>query len=283
MKNFIQSILLLLAFAVLPFSGRASVVIAETHSNVSCNGNANGSIDITSTGTAPYIYVWNDGILTQDRSNLTPGTYTLTVTDATPSTATISISITEPAILNTSKNITHVDCGGGNTGAIDLTAFGGNGGYTFAWSDFVYTEDRVSVTAANYYYTVTDALGCSRYDSANVTQPPGMVTSKVVTNVTCGSGANGAINLTVQFGIPGYTYLWNDGPVTEDRTAIAAGNYSVTITDASGCTTSATATVGQSGGGMGVNTTSVNPSCNGGSNGTITVTSVIGKRWTLHL
>ncbi|MBP6732106.1 MAG: SprB repeat-containing protein, partial [Chitinophagales bacterium] len=277
MKNFIQSILLLLAFAVLPFSGQASVVIAETHSNVSCNGNANGSIDITPTGTAPYIYVWNDGILTQDRSNLTPGTYTLTVTDATPSTATISISITEPAILNTSKNITHVDCGGGNTGAIDLTAFGGNGGYTFAWSDFVYTEDRVSVTAANYYYTVTDALGCSRYDSANVTQPPGMVTSKVVTNVTCGSGANGAINLTVQFGIPGYTYLWNDGPVTEDRSAIAAGNYSVTITDASGCTTSATATVGQSGGGMGVNTTSVNPSCNGGSNGTITVTSVIGS------
>ncbi len=277
MKKIILNVVVLVMLSAAPFGAYAAVALSETHTDVSCFGGSNGTIDITPAGTAPFVYLWNDSILIEDRTNLAPGTYTVTVIDALLTSDTLSITIGQPTAISTTKTITHIDCGGGNTGAIDITATGGTPGYTYAWSDFVYTEDRSNLTAANYYFTVTDSRGCTKVDSANVTQPPGMVTSKTVTNVTCGSGANGAIDLTVQFGIPGYTYLWNDGIITQDRTGIAAGTYSVTITDASSCTVSASATVGQSGSGMAINTTSANPSCNGGTNGTITVTNVIGS------
>lgn len=278
MKKIILGMAAVLLLVALPKVNKAATMVAVAVTNVTCNGTCNGTIDITpSGGTPPYTYLWNDGITTEDRSGLCGGNYSVTITDNAGISNPASFTVIEPSAITTSTNITHVYCGGGNTGAIDLTVTGGTPGYTYAWSDFVYTEDRTNLTAANYYYTVTDANGCVKYDSANVTQPPGMVLSKAVTNVTCGAGANGAIDLTVQFGIPGYTYLWNDGIVTQDRVAAPAGNYSVTVTDASGCTASMTATISQSGAGMSINTTSINPSCNGGSNGSITVTSVIGS------
>ncbi len=278
MKNFTRAIVLLTFFTALSAQTFAAVFIAETHVNVSCNGGTNGSIDITpSGGSAPYTYLWNGGTTTQDRTGIAAGTYTVTVADFFGVTASASITVTEPTVISVSKSITGVFCGGGNTGAIALTVSGGTAGYTYLWNDGITTQNRSSLTAAVYYVTITDSRGCTKVDSANVTQPAGMVLSRTTTNVTCGSGANGAINLTVLFGVPGYTYLWNDGANTEDRTGIAAGNYVVTVTDASGCTASLTATVSQSGAGMTVNTSSAQPSCNGGSNGTINVTSVTGS------
>ncbi|MFN8323097.1 MAG: gliding motility-associated C-terminal domain-containing protein [Chitinophagales bacterium] len=278
MKKFTRAFLLVSVLTGLQIAATAAITVTQTHTDVTCKGLSNGSINITATGgNAPYTYLWNGGATTEDRSGLSSGAYSVTVTDNVGATGTLSISIIEPATISTSKAITNVACGGGNTGAINLTVSGGTPGYTFLWSDFVTTEDRTNLTAAVYYLTITDNNGCIKIDSANVTQPPGVVLSKTTTNVTCGSGANGAINLTAQFGNPGYTYLWNDGVTTEDRTGIAAGTYSVTVTDAIGCSASTTATVSQSGAGMAVNTTNAQPSCNGGSNGTINISSVIGS------
>ena len=278
MKNLSRAIALFAFFTALSANTFAAIFIAETHVNVSCNGGTNGSIDITpSGGSAPYTYSWNGGATTQDRNGIVAGIYSVTVADFFGVSASASITITEPTVISDTKSITGVYCGGGNTGAITLNVSGGTPGYTYLWNDGFTTQNRSSLTAAVYYFTITDSRGCTKVDSANVTQPPGMVLSKTSTNVTCGSGANGAINLTVLFGVPGYTYLWNDGAITEDRSAIAAGSYSVTVTDASGCSASLTATLTQSGAGMTVNTTSSQPSCNGGSNGTINVTSVIGS------
>ena len=278
MKKFTRAFVLLTAICCLCLPAQAAVFINKTQVNVSCKGGNNGSIDITpSGGSAPYTYNWGGAITTQDRSNLSAGTYSITVSDFFGVSASLSITITEPTFITTTKSITNVFCGGGNTGAIQLTASGGTPGYTYIWNDLSTTPNRSNLTAANYYVTITDSKGCTKIDSANVTQPPGMVLSKTTTNVTCGSGANGAINLTVQFGVPGYSYLWNGGATTEDRTGIAAGSYVVTVTDASGCSASLSATVGQSGSTMGINSNSVMPSCYGGSNGTITVTSVIGS------
>ncbi len=278
MKRKLLGVLLLLSLFMVPWETQAAIVILEAHTNVNCNGFATGAVDITpGGGTAPYTYNWSDGTITEDRAGLSAGNYWLTVTDNLGASNSILIFISEPTPMTTLKSITHVYCGGGNTGAIDLTVLGGSPGYTYAWSDFVYTEDRANLTAANYYVTITDSKGCTKVDSANVTQPPGMVINKTITNVTCGSGVNGAIDLTVQFGFPAYLFSWCDGAITEDRTAIAAGTYTVTVTDITGCSVSASATVGQSGAGMAVNTSSVNPSCFGGANGTTTVISVIGS------
>ncbi len=278
MRKKLRALALTLAFIGAFTATTRAVTLSETHVNATCFGGSNGSINVTvGGGTAPFTFSWSDGPVTEDRTNLAAGSYGVTVTDNGGATAALSVAITQGASINTSFAITHVACGGGNTGAVDLSVTGGVPGYTYLWADGTTAQDRTNLIAALYYVTVTDAIGCQKIDSANVTQPPGMVLTKTTTNVTCGSGSNGAINLTVQFGIPGYTYHWNDNATTEDRTGIAAGTWSVTVTDASGCTASTSATVNQSGSGMSINKTATNPTCNGAANGSINVTTVIGS------
>src|ERR1043165_2732651 len=229
MKRKLHGTVLLFLFFVLPFATKAAITITEAHSNVNCKGASTATIDITATGgTGVYTYQWSDGAGTEDRTGLAAGNYWVTVSDNGGQSNVLLVFISEPPAMTILKSITNVYCGGASTGAIDVTVLGGSPGYTYQWSDGATKEDRVNIPASNYYFTVTDIKGCTKDDSANVTQPPGMVLTKTVTNVTCGSGANGAIDLTVQFGVPGYFYLWNDGAVTQDRTAIAAGTYTVT-------------------------------------------------------
>jgi gliding motility-associated-like protein len=173
------------------------------------------------------------------------------------------------------KAITPVGCGGANTGAVDLTVTGGTPGYTYLWNDGATTEDRSNVTAYNYHFTVTDANGCQMADSANVTQPMGMVPSVTVNDANC-NASNGGIDLTVQYGYPPYSYMWNDGTTTEDRSSLMIGTYTVTITDNIACTVSVTATVNQANTPMNINHTATNVTCNGGNTGAINITSVVG-------
>lgn len=257
------------------YCANAAVVLSETHTNVSCYGGNNGSINLTATGTAPYIYVWNDSIMLEDRSGLVAGTYTVIVYDALLSSDTLSITIGQPTQIVAAKAITPVSCGGGNDGAIDLTVSGGTPGYTYQWADGATTEDRINLTAYNYHFTVTDGNGCQMNDSANVTQPMGMVPSTAVTNANC-NASNGGIDLTVQYGYPPYSYAWGDGPTTEDRNSLMIGTYTVTITDNIACQVTMSATINQANTPMNINHTATNVACNGGNTGAINITSVVG-------
>ncbi|RVT70600.1 adhesin, partial [Flavobacterium sufflavum] len=124
------------------------------------------------------------------------------------------------------------------TGAINLTPTGGTGPYTFNWGGGITTEDRTGLAAGSYSVTITDANGCTGTVSGiTLTQPAAAVSgTTVVTNVACNGGTTGAINLTPTGGTGPYTFNWGGGITTEDRTGLAAGSYSVTITDANGCT-----------------------------------------------
>ena len=122
MKKILHGTALLFTMFVLPLTTRASVTISEAHTNVNCNGQNTGSIDITpSGGTAPYTFNWNGGQTTEDRANLVTGNYWVTATDFVGASASLLIYISEPATMTTLKSITTVYCGGGNTGAVDLT------------------------------------------------------------------------------------------------------------------------------------------------------------------
>ena len=86
-----------------------------TSTNVSCNSGTNGTIDLTVTGgTTPYTYLWNGGATTQDRTGLSAGNYSVTVTDANGYTTTASVTITQPAVLAASATSTNVNCNGGS-------------------------------------------------------------------------------------------------------------------------------------------------------------------------
>jgi len=223
-----------------------ALVLTMAPTQVLCNGSSTGAIDLTvSGGTPAYTYLWSNGATTQDLSNLPAGTYTVTVTDLNGCVASTNTAITQPTPIVVTGTITNVLCNGGSDGAIDLTVSGGVPGYTYAWSNGANTQDQTGLPAGTYTVTVTDVNGCTKVRQSTITQPPPIDLSRVVTNVSCPGGSNGAIDLTVGGGTPPYTYLWSNGATTQDVSGLTAGSYSVEVTDANGCIASTSAVVGQ--------------------------------------
>ncbi len=233
------------------------LVASATKTDVLCYGESNGSVDLTITGgTPPYTYLWSNSATTQDLLGVPAGTYTVNVTDAKSCTAIASATVGQPvAGIVVSGNVTNINCYGNSTGAIDITASGGTGPYTYNWGGGITTEDRSLLAAGSYSVIVTDASGCTATQSFTVTQPANLVLSTSVTQPTCRpnppavpptepKNSDGAIDLTVTGGTSPYTYLWtasNDGVVpagqatSQDLTGLVAGTYSVTVTDNKGC------------------------------------------------
>ncbi len=214
--------------------------------NIQCQGAATGSISLTPSGGTPaYSYLWGGGVVTQHRSGLVAGTYSVTVTDAMGCTATASATLTQPSALTLTLTPTHINCFGASTGDISLTASGGTPGYSYNWGGGVTTQNRTNIPAGNYIVTVTDANACTKTASVTLTQPAAALSlATVVTHISCGVGS-GAINLTPFGGTAPYTYSWTGGITTEDRSGLSAGTYSVTVTDNKGCTATTAATVSQ--------------------------------------
>lgn len=149
---------------------------------------------------------------------------------------------------------THVLCNGAATGAIVVSGLsGGSGQYAYQWSDGATTANRVNVPAGQYQVLISDAAEpINRYTyQVTVTEPATAITvGGTVTETGCFGSANGRIEVTVLGGTPGpagseYTYLWNDGVTTRDRSGLRAGNYQITVTDANGCVKSRNFTVFQ--------------------------------------
>src|SRR5262249_26820989 len=123
------------------------LVASQTHVDVACNGNATGSIDVTVTGgTTPYSYNGADGRSSEDRTGVTRGGYSVTVTDANGCTASTGATITEPLALNAGATHNDVQCFNGSDGSIDVTVTGGTPPYSFAWGDGPTTEDRTGLS-----------------------------------------------------------------------------------------------------------------------------------------
>lgn len=145
--------------------------------------------------------------------------------------------------LTVTTNGVNVSCAGGNNGTATASPSGGNGSYTYLWSNGGTTQTISNLAAGTYTVTVSSGSNCTGTASRIVTAPTAISATTVVTNTSNGLN-NGAINLTVSGGTPGYTYLWSNGATTEDISNLAIGTYTVTITDSKGCTATKSATVG---------------------------------------
>ncbi len=198
------------------------------------------------------------------------GTYVILVTNTNNGcTSTDTALVTQTPALNASISASqNVACNGGNTGSATAAASGGTGPYTYAWSNNANTPQITNIAAGTYTVSITDADNCSDTASVVITQPPALSPNATATGETSVGANDGTATASPTGGVPGYTYAWSNGPTTPTIIGLAPGNYTVSVTDANNCTASQTVTVASfSCAGVGVNMSSVNPSCNGGSDG----------------
>jgi hypothetical protein len=215
-----------------------------TQTNILCNGNSNGAIDLTPTGgTIPYTYNWDSGHTIQDPSGIPAATYNVTVTDNKLCTTTNTVVITQPAAaLSTSFTQTNISCNGLSDGAIDLIPTGGTIPYTYQWDDVASstTEDLSGLAPATYNVTVTDANLCTTTNSVVITEPTILTASAIKTDLAVCGVNTGAIDITVTGGTDPKSYEWSSGQLVEDINTLTVGTYTITITDANLCTTTNT-------------------------------------------
>lgn len=221
----------------------SAITLSINTTDVTCNGQANGSISLNVVGgNAPYNYNWSnplpDGIPNHNNT-VAAGNYSVTVTDAAGCTATATTAVSEPLAITASANATTILCNGNATGSISLSVAGGSIPYTYAWSNLLPpTQNQTNnLTANTYTVTVSDLFGCITTATAIVTQPNALQISGVVANVLCNAQTNGAIDITVLGGTAPFAYDWSGIlPSTQDVTALPNGSYTLTVTDANGCT-----------------------------------------------
>lgn len=194
--------------------------------NETCNG-----VALTLTATGGGTYLWSAGAQTTAAITVTNAlTYTVTVTNVSGCTATASKTIFNLGGPTISLSVTNIGCNQINTGAINGTVTGGTAPYTYDWSHLAGPsdpEDLSNLSAGTYCVTTTDINGCMSTSCATITQPA--VT--VLTSTSCENTAS----VQPLGGTPPFDYLWNNG----DTTAAAnfqPGTYTVTVTDAIGCT-----------------------------------------------
>jgi gliding motility-associated-like protein len=258
------------------------VVATKTIVDVKCFGQGTGTVTLTvSGGTSPYTYLWSSGETSANLASKASGTYYLTVTDSKGCIAKDTSIILQPsAALSVTPAITNVKCNAGKDGAIALTVGGGTAPYTYSWTGpnpfAATTKDIATLFAGDYLVTVTDSKNCAQTSGPlTVTQPLAIsVGTPVVTNTGCGTSI-GAINITPTNGTAPYTFAWT-GPsssTNQNITGLAAGSYTVKITDANSCSiTSTPITVSSSGLNLNVVSSITNIDCNGNTNGAISLT-----------
>jgi uncharacterized protein (DUF2141 family) len=214
--------------------------------NVNCFGGSNGSAALTlNGGTAPFSFAWTcspDNAASV--SNLSAGTYSVTVTDGNNCTTNVPLIISQPSELISSAVSTNVNCFGGNSGSATITASGGVIPYQYLWTHDQSTNSAAAnLTVGAYSAIITDANGCTTSSSVSVTEPTAMLVSTSAMPAYCGN-SNGSIDAGITGGVSPYSYQWSPGNGNASSYYnLSAGSYMVTVTDANGCTSTMNSTV----------------------------------------
>ncbi|MBL0102858.1 MAG: gliding motility-associated C-terminal domain-containing protein [Bacteroidetes bacterium] len=244
-------------------------------------GVATGSATVVAAGgTGPYGYSWSPiGGNTSFANGLGAGVYTATITDAngcTQSGTTQVNNIGGPTVtLAASSN---VSCNGGSDGSAAINVSNGTAPFTYNWSPSGgNTTSATGLSAGNYNVTVSDANNCQSVVNVTITEPPAITLLPATVSATCGA-TNGSASVAASGGTGGLTYNWigQTGANTNTLSNIGSGSYTVVVTDATGCSSSQTISVSSIGGATAMLQNSTNVSCNGGANGSATISATGG-------
>jgi len=276
-----------------PFSGNFTitepadiVITTDSETDITCFGDANGAISISvSGGTGAYTYNWTKDTApfatTEDLSNLGPGVYEVSVSDANgcgPKTA--SFTITEPPVLTlTLANQVDVICFGAATGAISVNVSGGTPAYTFAWTGpngFTSTTQNLNnILAGVYNLTLVDASGCNQNLTVTITQSTEIIITATKTEIACFGSNNASISVSVTGGNAPYQIAWSNLGTGFFQDNLSAGDYTITVTDASNCVKVLTVNIPEAPI-FEINPIATNISCFGANDGSINLNLVGG-------
>lgn len=236
----------------------------------------------TTIGTSPsggnsYYWTPSSSISDNTLSNptvapLTSETFMLTVTSAGGCSSTDNVLVT----VNPSPTVTlypvNVSCNGGNDGIVTTNTTGGTSPYSYLWSNAQNSSNITGLGAGNYSVTVTDVAGCMNSASATVNEPSPLIATASSYGIYCNGASTGSLNSFASGGNPPYNYSWNTGQLTDSLYGVAAGNYTVMVTDANGCSVPSSTTLTEPSA-LSATTNFTGTSCNGLCDGSATITA----------
>jgi gliding motility-associated-like protein len=260
------------------------LVANATAQATTCSGASNGTITVTvPTGNPPFSFVLDGGPPQTGNvpfvfTNVSAGPHTVTVSDAGGCTATpVNVTVDAGPALTTTVNKTDVICNAGATGTITVVQPSIGSApfeYSLDGTNWQTTNTFTGLIAGSYTVFYREANGCQGSQQVIIDQPAALTATSSTTAVICFGDSNGTIVINPAGGIPPYQFSidagtnWQSNPVFN----VPAGSYTIVIRDANNCTTTKTETVTQP---SQLTASSLNSdaSCNGGNDGTITVTA----------
>ncbi|MBK8563564.1 MAG: SprB repeat-containing protein [Saprospiraceae bacterium] len=250
--------------------------------NITCNGGV-GAIELqASGGFGGYTYsVGNLNNSTGVFLNIPAGTYTFSVADAQNCPNSIQVVFGAPALMQTTPQIaTGITCFGLSDATVSAPTTGGAPPYSFEWSNGQTDSIAVNLGIGQQIVIVTDDNGCTVAGTITVTQPPLLTVNASAQNATCNGTPTGAAQAVVAGGTAPYLLQWDaaaGNATTPLVNNLAAGTFTVLVTDDNGCTANASATVGQpTAVTVSINNTT-DPTCNGTPTGAITAEGVVAQ------
>ena len=251
--------------------------------NVNCNGLGGSATVAASGGSGNYLYSWIPGNYTQSSpSNIPAGNYTIYVKDAADpacmTSTTVTIGTAAPLSIS-GATITNLSCNAACDGEISVVASGASGAYSYAWSNGASTASVLNLCAGTYTVTVSDAqtAACSATATYTVVQPTALTISlQNQQNVLCNGGNSGAILVQANGGWGNYQYFWSNGQTGNNATNLAAGNYSLLVTD-SICDATQTFTITEPAAISLLSAQVTNATCSSANNGSISIVAMGGS------
>ena len=252
----------------------------NSKSDETCFNCNNGTASVEAFGgSCPYTISWDNGSIEFEQSNLEPGTYNYTVSDdqGNSTTGSVTIDAFECELSIANADIVNVNCFEGNDGSISLTVTGENGNVSYDWNGFGNGSTIEDLSSGTYTVKISDDKNCKLEETFQIDEPVEIQLVTIVNNESCGLCEDGSISVSVSGGVPTYSFAWADTSLTTaDRSDLAPGVYSLTVTDANGCEKKVSLTIKEFGCILGFNRPfASNPSCYGFTDGFI-MTDVAG-------
>lgn len=212
------------------------ITVNTTPTNATCLQNDGSAIAFGSGGTPPYSYQWNNSQNTQTATQLVAGYYMVTATDANGCVGNGYAYISAATPITVTYSSTPSSCTSA-TGTATVNATGGTFPYNISWSTFPAQTGATAtnLSPGNYFFTVTDAVGCVRTGAVTVA-PISVVTASTSSGNAYCTSSNGSAQVSVLSGTPPYSYLWSNNATGASISNLSSGYYSCVITDAMNCT-----------------------------------------------